>query len=71
MGMLLLIAAAAMAAPPPVAASFESRAFVRIQRGVKANAEEWERPSPEFNRRERIVKDERGQSQLQRVFEYE
>ena len=69
--MLVLIAAASVAVPAPTPSSVTARAFVRIERAALANAQEWTRPSNEVNRRERIVKDERGALQLQRVFDYE
>ena len=69
--MLLIMTAASIATPVLTASASEVRAFIRIERGVRINAEEWARSSSEAARRERIVKDEQGQLQLQRVVDYE
>lgn len=70
--MLFLIAAASMVTSEPAARSAaEARVSVRIERPALASAQEWTRASTQLNRRERIVRDERGALQLQRVIEYE
>lgn len=75
--MLLLVAAAAAASfavsePTSRSIGAEPGSFLRvIERPAMVNAEEWKRASPERKRRERIIHDERGELQLQRLFEYE
>lgn len=70
--MFSLIASAAIAASPtPIRASTGARAFIRIERPAVVNADEWKHPSPDAKHRERIVTDERGQLQFQRVLEFE
>lgn len=71
--MLLMIAVAALAGFEP---SFSSTAqdppVLRIvDRSAIATAEEWNHPSVDQKRKERLVKDERGHFELQRVFEFE
>jgi hypothetical protein len=68
---LIAAAAAASATPTPTPAVVSARVFVRIERPALASAQEWNRASSESNRRERLIRDERGELQLQRVFEYE
>lgn len=45
--------------------------MVRIERPALASEEEWKRSTLRLNRRERIITNERGEQQLQRLFEYE
>ena len=68
---MLLIAIASMVAAAPTPASVQAGAFVRIERAALINAEAWKQAGPEVKRRERIIKDERGEPQLQRVVEFE
>jgi hypothetical protein len=69
--MTLLIVAAALASPAPTPASASARVWLRIERPALASAQEWNRASTESTRRERVIRDEKGELQLQRVFEYE
>jgi hypothetical protein len=68
---MLLILAASVVTAVPTSSSTQGLAFVRIERAAVASADEWKRPSSDAKRRERVIKDERGQLQVQRVFEYE
>lgn len=68
--MFFLVAATAGAALSSPSATAQAKAMVRIERPAIANEEEWKGP-PQQRRRERIIKDERGGRQLQRLFEYE
>lgn len=71
--MLLLVAAASILSfGPTSSASVRPRSPLRVfEQPAVATAEEWKRISPQARRRERIIKDERGELQLQRVFEYQ
>lgn len=80
--MLLMISAAALAASPgpaaavaastaPTYSTIGTRAFLRIERAVAVTADEWRNAPPTQKRRERLVLDERGDIQLQRVIEFE
>jgi len=75
--MLPLIAAAAAASiivsePASQSIGAEPGSFLRVLgRPAMVNAEEWKRATPERKRRERLIQDERGKLQLQRLFEYE
>lgn len=66
-----LILAASLVASPPVSASAEARAVVRIERPAIVTAQQWKTAPPEVKRHERIIKDEHGEPQLQRVLDYE
>ena len=68
---MLLIGIASMVAAAAAPASVQARAFVRIEHAAVINADAWKRAAPEAKRRERIIKDEQGELQLQRVLEYE
>jgi len=69
--MLVLFAAVSIAASGPTSLPTQARAFVRIERPALVNAAQWERAAPGVIRHERVVRDERGELQLQRVFEYQ
>lgn len=69
--MFFLVAAAAAAATLSPSATAQAKAMVRIERPALASEEEWKRSAMRQNRRERIIKNERGEQQLQRLFEYE
>lgn len=71
--MMWLIVSAALASPTPTPtpAAVTARVFVRIERPALASAQEWKRAPSDSSRRERLIRDERGELQLQRVFEYE
>jgi hypothetical protein len=69
--MLIIIAAAAIVGSPPVSSSVQGRAFLRVEHAAVISAEEWTRARPDLKRRERIIKDERGEPQFQRLVEFE
>jgi hypothetical protein len=68
---MLLIIAASIVTAAPTSSAVQAQAFIRIERPALASADEWKHASTEAKRRERVIKDERGQLQMQRVFEYE
>ena len=69
--MSILIAAAAYVASPRTSSLAEGRAFAHIERAAAIGAKEWTQPATTLQRRERIVKDEEGNPQLQRITDYE
>jgi hypothetical protein len=68
--MLLLLATDAPYSARPVRAEVQATANARIERAATASRKAWEQ-SPKASRREIIVRDERGQSILIRVIEYQ
>lgn len=68
--MFFFVAAAAAALSSP-SATAQAKAMVRVERPAIANEEEWKGRPMQQRHRERIIKDERGERQLQRLFEYE
>jgi hypothetical protein len=67
--MLLLIVSAALPPPAPRVA-VQASATVRIARPATGSEKEW-KAMPEASRRERIIKDVRGEPLLLRVVDYE
>jgi len=67
----MLIAAAAFVASPRASSFTEGRTFARVEHAVAVRGEEWTHAAPELQRRERIVRDDQGRPQLQRVIDYQ
>jgi len=70
MRMLLLVAAAITAVPAPHSMTV-ARATVRIERPAIVSEEAWRLARPGLQRRERVVRNERGEPRLLRLIEYE
>lgn len=69
--MLLLIAAASLALPAVSTRAEHGTPLTVLIHPAVATAEEWSRSASGRKRRERVVKDEHGESHVQRLFEYE